>query len=286
MVVENGYQSFGRKIKLIAGSADTGGGKEWTDLRISFLVEKDDNLTPDKAQIQIYNLNETSRKYLTLEMPIVLQAGYGENLRTLFKGTIDKLNGIEHLHAKPDLITKIKATDGGLLWDSNSAISFKTSTTIQNCIQQLALSAGFNIGYIDPELPVITLKRGYCMVGYTHAVLSDLADMLGAVSFIQDGLFYVVKQGNKTQEKMVLLTPDSGLIGSPEAADLSADKGTKTKVKALKIVCLLNGLIKPRKALQLKSTEYDGIYIPKKVKHEGDSGWDNEFYTTIEAING
>ena len=73
---------FGRQARVVAGSLDI------TELRIKFDVEKTLVGYPNKANIKIYNLKETSRNQIEKDgLFIKLYAGYSD-LILLFSGDI------------------------------------------------------------------------------------------------------------------------------------------------------------------------------------------------------
>ena len=140
-------------------------------------------------------------------------------------------------------------------------------------LTRIANAMGVQVAPLPPELPVINYTSAYTVAGPTRDALDDLTRTLGATLSLQDGELLITLIGKGTTETAFLASPTSGLIGTPE----------KLK-KGLKFRVLLNGKIKPRRLVRLESREFTGFYLPKKVTHSLDSGFESDFYTDIEAI--
>lgn len=120
---------FGRQAKILIGSLDI------TDLRIQFEVEKSLVGYPNKANIKIYNLKETSRNQIETDgLRVELYAGY-TNPPLLFSGNI--INVI-HQKVSTDWVSELFCGD---------AINSINNATINK-----TLSAGATTEQIFDEL--------------------------------------------------------------------------------------------------------------------------------------
>ena len=84
--------------------------------------------------------------------------------------------------------------------------------------------------------------------------------------------------GEATAEEAVLLSAETGLVGSPEPVKKKGKPTGSVKVKAL-----LNPDIAPQRAVRIESRRVTGFYVVQTANHKLDSGFDASFYTEIEA---
>jgi len=82
----------------------------------------------------------------------------------------------------------------------------------------------------------------------------------------------------------VLLTPDTGLIGSPERSDdIEETQSGERKRLGWRVKSLLNPQIRPGDRLQIKSAEVDGVFRAENVNHFGDTEG-GDWYTEAEVF--
>jgi hypothetical protein len=244
-------------------------GRAWEGLRVGFTVKKSDGRTPNKAEITIYNLTADSSAAFQQKNAVVrLLAGYGAPSE-LFMGDIDR--AIRNASGV-DSVTKVEAADGGRkfrqAWISKT---FAAGTTSDQVLRELATAAGLSLGYVSP-LPTVHLTSGLTLNGSVKDSLDVLVKTVGADWSIQDGELQVLLPTATTGEEAVVISPDTGLIGSP----------VRTK-DGIEVVSLLQPTLRPGRRFQLTSRDFKGIYRAKYVEHTGDSGWEYDFYTKITA---
>jgi hypothetical protein len=89
----------------------------------------------------------------------------------------------------------------------------------------------------------------------------------------------LLPDGGFTAEEAVLLTPATGLIGSPEHG--TPDK--KHAASVLKARSLLQPAIKPCKRVVIRSQSISGTFCVQKVTHHGDTAG-GDWYSDLEAL--
>jgi len=263
-------RQWGRTVRLVCGQPGEV-GRGWSDLRINASIKKTDSKKPDKGTIQLYNLNEDSRGFMQNDGNVViLSAGYGE-AEVIFTGDVDEVTNIKDGR---DWITEIEAADGRRSYQGGSLFqTFDPPLTSQTLITRIATAMGLGIANIPASMPVIDYLQGYTIAGPARDALDEIAESTGTKWSIQDGELIFTLEGEGLDQQAFLVTPESGLVGTPE----------KTK-KGLKISMLLNGKVKPRRPVAVKSRDFDGFVIPKTVEHQLDTGFETDFYTNVEAI--
>ncbi|MDD5034860.1 MAG: hypothetical protein PHE55_08895 [Methylococcaceae bacterium] len=274
-----------RDMELVVGpvripmrTKDLFAPKAMTDsLRCEFDVEKTGESTPNKASVTVYNLSPDHRASIVALFPLIITAGYENNMRLLFKGTI-KL--ADSRRDAVNWVTTIQAEDSGTLDSTRTmrvSMTFGPGTPVQEVFRAIALTLGIGIGNIDlafadPEIKFKTFIKPYTVHGTAAEVLDRLCVALKKRWSIQDGVLYVVGPKQTVPALATLLTPGSGLIGVPE-------RGEKGTVKARS---LLQGQLMPGAPVTIQCDTMHGIYKVDKARHYGDTHG-SDWYTDIEC---
>jgi hypothetical protein len=272
---------FDRTVRLIVGKPgetprEFGGVDETSgaQLRISFDVAKSKSKTPNKCSIQIYNLTRDSASYVCNDRNhVLLYAGYGDDLSLIFSGEIRK--GTQSTGVTgPDRITKFEAAAGGQGYRSARINkSYSSSVKMSQIITELASSFGVkaDLSRVDDS----TLNSGFVASGRSADVLERLARALKFDWYFDDDNKLVISPKNgPASDKVVLLSPSTGLVGYLKLGKKGSVSGTS----------LLNTNIRVKYPLRVEGVENGvGTYIVQSVAHKGDSGYDKTFYTTFEA---
>lgn len=245
-------------------------GREFTDLRISGIVEKTLGGEPNTARVDIVNPSDASvgdtRESGTM---IRVLAGY-DVPRLIFQGHINP-DGVEIEQNGADRILKIEAQDGGRQFrDAHIEESFSTEMNPEQVFGVIADAMGLPLGVVDLEDDV-RWSRGICISAPARDALDELTSAIGAVWSIQDGDLQIVMKGADTGETAVVLSTDNGnLVGRPKPQD-----------DGLEMQALLDGRIRPGRRVVLESRDFEGTYRVRSVNHDFDSGHDANFYTTV-----
>lgn len=248
--------------------------------RVVFSIEQTDRPEPNSSEISIYNLSEDFRgRIQDRDLPVVLEAGYGNDISQVFSGQMRR-DGISTRRDGPNWITTFKSLDGGDAF-RNSRIqeSFAAGTKLRPVLEKLARSMGVGIGNSIAKISegdaigtLTEFTEGTVLSGKTSSEFDRLLRSIGYDFSIQDGKLQVARLGQSTEKTAVLLSPGTGLVGSPEPGA----KGL-TKIKSL-----LQPVIRPRRLVRLETNQLSGFYICRKVKHTGDTDGP-AWYSEIEA---
>lgn len=263
-----GEPLFGRVVRVEVGQAGAA-SRAWEGLRVSFEVKKSVGWTPNKATLEIYGLTrDSSHAFQEKDAVVRLAAGYGTPSE-LFLGDVDRavreVSGTE-------AVTKVEASDGGRVfrrsWISKTFAAGSSSTQI---LSELVAAAGVAVVSATGFSEVL-LTQPLVLNGPVRDCLDVLAKAVGAEWSIQGGELQLLPPGALAPGEGVLLTPQTGLVGSPVR--------TKTGVE---VTCLLQPLIAPGQRFLLESRDFQGVYKAREVTHKGDSGWETDFYTRVVA---
>lgn len=251
----------------------SGTGKRIEDLRIKFKVEKTNESSPNDATIEIYNLSEATRSllegkktkvrlsigYLGLNAGGIAGTGVGgsSSVETVFIGDVTKTTQkIE----SPDIITTVECADGDNRYrNARLEKGYPPNTNLTAVFDDLGNALGLGKGPQE-GIPNKKFANGLTLSGLSRDHLSTLCKSNRLEWSIQDENLQIIPEGQGTTESVILLSSDSGLIGSPNKTD-----------KGMEFVSLIQPKLRPGRRVQVDSRILKGIFKLRKVTHEGDS---------------
>jgi hypothetical protein len=259
-------------------------------LRVVFSIEKSDNRDPNRATVVIYNLSEPNRKILQIgseaaeksralglvyDWPLVIEAGYALTRSQIFSGDIvradSRIEGTEW-------VTTIEAQDGGNKYRSaRISQSFAKGTPLVAVLNTLAAALGVGFGnsaahFAASPRGLTVFENGLAVNGRVSKLLDKYITSAGYNWSIQDGQLQVLAPNETLLDAVVVLSPLTGLVGSP-------DKGEKGIIKTRS---LLQPQIIPGRLVTMLSKSINGGYKATKVSHFGDT-WGQDWYTEFEG---
>lgn len=216
---------FNRRAVLQMGTLRVEG------LRIAFKIEKDDEPEPNAGEISVWNLSRHTRARLAEQtLPVILEAGLGEDIAQVFSGDI-RPRGISSGRDGPDWVTTLRAGDGTEAFrKARIQKSLKKGAKLKDGLVVLLKSFGDGAkaaikkavaGDFDGALEEFV--DGAVFSGASGKELERLLAANGYTYSIQDGQVQVVEKDGVTPEQAILLTPDTGLVGSPEPGKEGVD---------------------------------------------------------------
>lgn len=295
---------FNRVAQLVVGKSG-GKGILIDSLRFEFQIEKTLSETLNNSTLKIYNLNPSHRKIVeTVNNAVILSAGYSENIGAvhLFTGVIRRaLTARESV----DWITELEIDDGLLAYrDSKFTADFKPGAKGIDVLASVTKRFGIPVS----KLPAIDNKiypSGWSFVGRSRDALSAVCEYLGCEWSIQNQTLQVLKKGGAVKNTAVLISSDTGMIGSPafeiktlsdkDAAkqgtttdsagaivrNIKTDEGTQERLQIMgyKVKSLLQPSIQPGNIIKLKAEGIEGFFKVESISHSGDtfgSDWFSE----------
>lgn len=230
-----------------------------------FDIEKTSEKTPNKVRIQISNLNETSRSTLEQKDVFVrLEAGYQNQLDELFIGNLTKGSSERTGH---DWVTTLEAGDGSKKFKAaqvNTTLGPGANT--KQVLETLAKALDIGIGTIKGVIDSDIFQNGITLTGNVVDRIDEITDKMGLEWSIQDEKLQVLPPDVPSEALGIILTPETGLIGSPIRREEANSGG-----KFLEFRSLLRARIKPGVAVQIQSREVDGFFKIRKAQYAGDN---------------
>jgi hypothetical protein len=262
----------------------TGLGKRIENLRITFSIEKNNESTPNKSEISVYNLAPDTRSiisakntrarlyvgYYGLTKNALINAGINlnSNVALIFAGNIHKVT--EEIKV-PDLITKIELADGENVYrNSRLEKGYPPNINLRSIFADLNKAMGIGKGSQD-EIPNVKYANGVTLSGLTRDHLDTLCKANGLEWSIQDEQLQIITKGNGTSDSIVVLDSNTGLIASPNKTDTGVE-----------FTSLMQPSIRPGRRVQVDSRILKGTFIVRNVTHSGDSQ-EGEFITKCDT---
>lgn len=255
---------YGRTARLRVVPVEGGQGREWTDLRVVFSVEKTRKKRPNKAKVQLWNPSADSVAFLQREgLRLELSAGYEDDPPIVLRGTLDDA-ALRYDNAI-NTVMELEARDGGAAF--STAVINETwgpGATRRQVIQRVAQAMGYSYARVPGQLAEATYLQGYTAVGPGRDVLDEL--LAGEATWSSQDDELVIDTGAGTDQEAVLVSADTGLEGSPEK------KRKRGRVIGVRFAMRLNGRVKPSRQVVLRSREFtDAVVVVQKVEHRGDT---------------
>lgn len=255
---------------------------EIKDLRVQFSVKKSSSKEPNTAEVTITNLSPTRRAALqTKGVKFVLECGYVDTgVKQIFQGDV---RHVSHVREGADWRTVLKSGDGERAFQfARISESLGPKASKSDVIKRLSAKLGLGLGNSARAAASIpgSFEQGIVLSGPVSRELDKVLKGTGYEWSIQDEQLVILSASEVSGQDVPLLTPESGLIGSPEFG-APLEKGGKPQ---LKFKALLNANIKPGAKVQIQCERFPiGVSVKcAKVEHSGDTAG-QDWYTSVEG---
>lgn len=267
---------FDRRIVLEVTAG--GVGRRWEGLDVTFAIEQTAGSEPNKGEIGVYNLSADSRRLISDSGASVrLFAGYPSTVALLFAGDIDEVSSDRE---GADVLTRIVASDGGIaLRRQVISIARAGDTPTAGVVDEILGAMGLARGSVA-DVPG-ALKQGISTLTKASSLLDEVCASNGHRWSVQDGAVQVYPAGKGTTAPVVVLGPDSGLVGIPRR---HVDSGAGDGIRRPGVVArsLLQPGLRPGRRIRIVSDWVSGDFVVEKVRHSG-SLRGPDFFSEIEA---
>ena len=252
-------QLFGRVCRLSVGSL------MWTDLRVSFEVQRTLGAKPNPARITVYGLSESSRAAVAIRgTEVRLFAGYRDNAALIFGGQVRRCT---HTKQTDGWHSDLECADGLEVWRKNVSASWARGTPRRQVIEQACKVLGLPpLTSSQAKLVTGQLDEPLAMYGLATQQADLLFRSLGLEWSVQSGELQLLRAGGLTTEQAVVLTPETGLVGVPEVEPAQSGRAPSVRVTSL-----LQPTITPGRLLQVESRTWTGRVRPSVVEYTGDT---------------
>ncbi len=263
-----------------------------TGLDITFDVTRTLKKTDNTAEIDIFNLRADHRKQIE-DQPfprVILEAGYKRSptdpdksapMSVIFNGLLRDTNS--RREPTGDWITTISSRDGRAQRKKGErqgriARSFPPGTSITKVVQECARAMGVGVGNLA-SLRSVEFPRAGAIYSCGTVLSGDAANELdgilrsaGLEYSIQNGVLQILSRAQALNNLAVVLTPETGLLGSPSISSSGVASGE----------CLLIPDLFPGRKIEIRSASVLGFFVMTHCKYRGDTR-DNDWTIGFEA---
>lgn len=243
-----------------------------TGLRMQFSVKKNLAREPNTLDLTVTNLSKASRAALQeKDANVILEAGYKDNAQVIFVGTVRRIASVK---SGADWETRFLAGDGeARMRGARTSESFGPGTGVADVLGTLAenlvkggkkvaeayrsgkgLRGALNAGFDS-------FTNGIALQGPVAVQIDKVLEGTGYTWSIQDGVFQLRKMDEPPPGEAILLSPQTGLVGSPEFGELNVVNATS----------LLQPDLRPGRPVRLESEMVRGLFEVYSVTHTGDT---------------
>ena len=227
-------------------------GLDLSELHCKFSVKRSSNMTPNCADIRVYNLdNDTALKIKQQYKQVIIQGGYDSNFGVIFKGNIKQV--IIGRESATDTFIDLNCGDGDLAYNYavvKAAIKGASQDAIFNQIAQPMYSLGLNLGSNQPPFSPSLLPRGKTMFGNSRDYLRVFSQQNSLTWSIQNEQVSFIKQQGYAPGVSVILTSKTGMIGTPQQTNIGVN-----------VVCLINPNINPGRTIKIDNASVAQLKI-------------------------
>jgi hypothetical protein len=250
------------------------------ELRVTFDITRSLDWHSNQATISVYNLARSTRDQFNRGQSVSLIAGYRDNSDLIFSGVV---TFCQTLRSGPDWITTLECGDGAAAFGQYVRQSYSAGAPLTVVVGAIATAMGLVLAPEATALLSGKVTRGKLVQsGLAPIALQTLLSSYGLQWSIQSGILQVLPTDGSTAETVVLLSPQTGLIGTPERNE--TDRRNRQTVTAKS---LLQGAIKPGRRVVLQSATINGTFTADDVQHRGDSRadtWETEVTMLAQAV--
>jgi hypothetical protein len=242
-------------------------------LRVGFTVKKSLKKTANTAEIAVYNLAKDTRKRLEGMSAVAVQlfAGYDGVNSLIFRGELRDV--FSRWEENGSWVTVLRGADGdAAMRTARTNYGQRPGVSVARVVQQLATDLGVGIGNAARAIVSGNLEgvgnafgKGVTMSGSTQEQLDKILRSAGKEWSIQDGELQVIDAGAALQASVTVLSPITGLMGTPEVQDKGANKG-KAQIR-----CRILPDLNPGRAAAVESATVIGVWRIDEVTYTGDT---------------
>src|SRR5665213_298098 len=245
------------------------GGASPATFTIEFDITRNTLTSANVCQIRIFNLSKNNRNKIRKDdmdqsdlRTVLLRAGYGNSLSTIFSGTISRASSVRE---GVNFITTIESFDGGFAFvNDHTSLTFLKGASQETMLKTLGSSlTNVSLGAVG-KFPG-SLSRGAAVSGNTTQLL---AEMSGGAFFIDNGKVHILGNDEVIEGPIPTINAAAGLLGTPVIENLQVTFDMIFEPRLLvgqKILLESSTADQGRQGVQ----GFNGTYKVISVKHRG-----------------
>lgn len=273
---------FDRRCRVTVGPSGGDGIQVDERFRIEFRVIRTVGREMNTMTAAIYGLSERTRAELMQfgrDAVLQVEAGYRDGLEVL---AIADVTRKRIRRAGTEIISEIECEDGArLLRDRKINLSFAAGTPVERVLARIAEELA--VGVRETGVVVAgEYLEGVSFSGPVGEVLDKVTGKAGVTWSIQDGMLQILDRVAESQDRGMLITPETGLLGSPERIEEEDRITERRRGVGYRIRTLLRPKARPGERLVLRAADVDEVLRIDSLEHTGDTRGET-WVTEIEA---
>ena len=255
--------------------------------RINFEITKSIDPQENIGRIEIWNIGLETRRLITAHNSQVrLFAGYDDN-----KGAVEIAQGditnVRTRRNQTDTVTQIYFAEGQKVIQGNPiSLSFSGSVTLGNILRAITSQSGLSFKYAGVSSSASILE-GYSAFGSVDTVLNNLALEFDFKWSMQNGVILLKGSNGSSDNEVMLLSPETGLILNPESVRKISRRLAKSEDPLEDNINAVQSLLQPHlqvnDIIAIKSNDLNGQFRILKISHTGDIRG-NDWYSNMEVL--
>ncbi|GBF73047.1 hypothetical protein PA598K_01332 [Paenibacillus sp. 598K] len=261
------YKNFGRAVEIMTANMSFSLGK----FGMSGTVPFDADPLPNESELQLYNLAQTTINNIKRNEVLMVNAGYTGDVGVILHG---RISSVRTRWEGVDKITTIYVMDSEDLSKREvKEIAYAKNTLASAIIKQMATYIGLPVAQMQLNRDY-RYQDGYSAKGKVTDIIADVCKDCGTSCYINQGKLYV-RSLRSGADAVFNLSPDTGLIGSPE---YFSDGG----LQGYRLQAQLQRRLTTGSVINLTSREWSGKLHVRSGSHTFSNTGD--FLTEVEAI--
>ncbi len=266
----NYVTNFDRQYRIIIGNSgsafELGGGDH--PLHVAFEIQKADTQANNSARINVWNLNKEHISMLEKsDCRVLLRAGYGTRLATIFEGTVNfastTMEGADR-KTEIELVDSLKSTRDGFV-----SVSYSEPVSWKRIMDDVATQMGVVVSY-SYNATFVQMESGLSFVGKGADLISKGCNSCGLSWTIQDGILQIKKPNDVMKREVYIINKDTGMVGIPARVALEKSKTTVKKL-GWDVSFLMNGSIGVNDYVKVESDAVTSFFKVYSITHSGDN---------------
>jgi hypothetical protein len=259
------------------GKIEQGLGFDLSNLDCVFKAKKNLKPEPNTASVKLYGLAPETRRILETPKKLVLrlEAGYPGSVAQLFLGEVRSAHTTRE---GPELVTEIATADSAkemakARLQMTIGPKVPTAVALKAIAQALGVGMG-NVGIVAARLSAsgsAIFGPGSALSGNAERLMTDICRSADLEWSVQDGVIQILDRGTALNEKAVLLSPDTGLVGSPTVDHKGVVSAT----------AFIQPDLRPGRKVAFDSLDFKGGYKIGDCEYTGDTAG-NDWYCKME----
>ncbi len=274
---------FKRVYRVVIGKAGGQGLEIAPPLHCEFDFKKDASEDPNEHQVKLFNLNEATRKAISEpDQMILFYAGYAEDDGEILMASGAVADAQTHYDGG-NVITEVVFADGMIeVRDTVISLGYASGVQAHDIIKGIAQKMGLHL-MMAADLPNRVFAHGFSYYGAARTALHKVVQGSNLEWSVQNQTLQVIEKQGVTKRTALVIAPDTGMIGYPEAtAEAARDKaknkaqaGAKGSVEAIqarsgwRVTTLLTPQVNPGDRVKLESKMVDAFFRVASVRHSG-----------------